>query len=90
MTKTRKSIRSQKKKYVSPFKNYWTKENYYLIGLGFVILIIGYILMAQGPWTNPISLTVSPIVLLIAYLIVFPTAILYRKKKHKNNENVSS
>ncbi len=90
MAKTRKSIRSQKKKAVSPFKDYWSKENYYLIGLGFLILIIGYILMGQGPWNNPLSLTISPIVLLIAYLIVFPMAILYRKKKHNNNQNVSS
>lgn len=90
MAKTRKSIRSQKKKALSPFKDYWSKENYYLIGLGFLILIIGFILMAQGSWNNPLSLTISPIVLLIAYLIVFPIAILYRKKKHNNNQNVSS
>ncbi len=89
MAKTSKRIRGQKKVSVSPFKNYWTKENYYLLGLGFLILITGFILMDQGPWDNPVSRTISPIVLLIGYLIIFPLAILYRKNKNNKQENVS-
>ena len=89
MAKARKRTRGQRKVIISPFKNYWTKENLYILILGFVILIVGFILMDQGPWDNPISRTASPIVLLIGYLVVFPFAILYRKNKKDNQDNVS-
>ncbi len=89
MAQVKRRIRSQKKILQSPFKDYWTKENYYILGFGFLLLIIGNILLAQSPYDNPISLSVAPIVLLIAYLIVFPFAILYKKNKNTSSENVS-
>ncbi|RMD51562.1 MAG: hypothetical protein D6830_00070 [Ignavibacteria bacterium] len=73
----------------SPFKNYWQKENYLLLLAGILVLFIGNYLMTFGPWDNPISLSVAPIVLLLAYIVIFPLAIFYRKKK-KSEENVSS
>ena len=81
MAKVKRKIKKEKKAFVSPFKDYWTKENYIILGVGLVIVIIGFLLMSQGPYDNPISLHVSPIVLLIAYLIIFPLAILFKKKK---------
>ena len=82
--------KSVNKKIESPFKNYWTKQNYTILYVGIGILIIGYFLMAQGPWENPVSQTISPLVLLIAYLIVFPLAIFYNKgffnKREKKND----
>ena len=74
----------------SPFKDYWTKQNYLLFTFGLLIIIVGFILMAQSPWNNTLSLTVSPLVLLIAYLVVIPLSILYKKKKTPIEENVSS
>ena len=70
----------------SPFRDYWSKNNYLLIGLGLLTLIIGFLIMGQGEWDNPISLTVSPIVLLLAYIVIFPLAILYKKKKNNQSE----
>lgn len=75
-----------KKKLVSPFKDYWDKSNYIIFSAGIVVLLLGFFLMGQGPWDNPISLSVSPIVLLIAYLILFPLAIFYRKKQKSNQD----
>jgi len=92
MTKQKKRLtKGTQKKLVSPFKNYWTKENYIIFGLGFVVLIIGFYLMTMGPWDNPLSLTVSPIVLLIAYFLIFPLSIFYKGKKTQKEsaENVS-
>ncbi|MEE9431493.1 MAG: DUF3098 domain-containing protein [Melioribacteraceae bacterium] len=83
MAKAKIRTKRQNAKVVSPFKNYWAKENYVLFGVGMAIVIIGFLLMAQGPWDNPLSLTVSPLVLLVAYLIVFPLSILYKSKKPK-------
>lgn len=70
----------------SPFKNYWDNTNYFIFGAGIVILIIGFFLLSQGPWDNPVSLSVAPLVLLLAYLIIFPVAIFY-KKKNKTSQN---
>jgi len=81
--------KKQVSKLASPFKNYWIKENYIIFGVGVAIVLIGFFLMTQEPWDNPLSLTVSPLVLLVAYLIVFPISILYRKKKHTLNEDVT-
>ncbi len=87
----KKIVRGKKntKAIASPFKNYWTKMNYNFFWLGILTVIIGFILMAQGPWDNPLSLSVSPIVLLFAYFIIFPLSILY-KKKNSSEEDVSS
>ena len=86
----KKIIKNKKttKTVASPFKNYWSKENYYLLGIGFLTIIIGFFLMAQGPWDNPLSLSVSPVVLLFAYLVIFPLSILY-KKKNSSKKDVS-
>lgn len=86
MAKVKKRVKSKTKKIESPFKNYWTKNNYFILIAGLGTLFLGYFLMNQGPWDNPLSLTVAPIILLIAYLVVFPLAIYY-KKSPKNNEN---
>ena len=80
MARIKKSA-AQKKE--SPFINYWTKKNYQILGAGIVLLILGFFLMAQGPWDNPLSLTLSPIVLIFAYFIIIPFSIFYTGKKKK-------
>ena len=60
-----------------------TTRNYQLFGVAVVILIIGYIFLAQGPADSFSSLTVAPILLVIGYCILVPIAILYRRKKTK-------
>ena len=53
----------------------------YLIGLvGIIVIIIGYIFLAQPPVDSHWSLTVAPILLVIAYCIILPIAIMYRAK----------
>ena len=85
-------VRSKKQSKVlsSPFKNYWTRNNYIIFAIGLGIILIGFVLMNQAPWNNTLSLSVSPIVLLVAYLIVIPFSILYKKNKNVVEENVSS
>ncbi len=80
MARIKKSA-TQKKE--SPFNNYWTKKNYQILGAGIVLLILGFFLMTRGPWDNPLSLTFSPIVLVIAYFVVIPFSIFYTGKKKK-------
>jgi len=88
MTKTKKLIKEQSKQKTSPFKDYWSKHNYILLTTGLIVLIIGYILMAQSPWYNPISLSFSPVVLLLAYIVIIPLSIIVTKKKFRKNNDI--
>lgn len=76
--------RQTKKAKVSPFNIYWEKKNYYLLAIGFLLLIIGFYFLSVPPWNSSSSLSIAPVVLIIAYVIIFPAAIFYRAKI-KNN-----
>ena len=82
MAKTvkRKPIRTTKKILASPFSIYWKKENYLILIIGAVMLIIGYFVMSTGPWNSTPAIVISPIILLIVYILIVPAAILFRKK----------
>ena len=87
-TKLKKTHKESLKPRQSPFNDYWGKNNYYLLYAGLGLLIIGYVLMAQGPWDNVLSITISPIVLVFAYAIVIPISIIV--KFSKKDSDVSS
>jgi hypothetical protein len=83
----KKSNAAQTKKLQSTFLIYWEKTNYILLSVGIFLLIIGYLIMSIGEWDSTTSLVVSPIILFIAYIIIFPISILYRKKNRNENVN---
>ncbi len=56
------------------------KRNILIFASGIPVLILGFYLMTFGPWDNPLSRSVSPLILLFGYLVVFPIAILYKDK----------
>jgi hypothetical protein len=66
------------------------KENYMLMALGMVVIVIGFVLMAGGGSDDPTKyspeifstrrITVAPIVVLLGYAIEI-VAILYRSKE---------
>ena len=58
----------------------FTRTNYILFIAGLFVIILGYILMGTGELNSIQSLSVSPIVLLIGYLVIIPVAILYKNK----------
>jgi hypothetical protein len=57
-----------------------TKKNIFLLAVGILMLIVGFFCLAQGPAENPVSLTVAPIILVIAYLVIIPIGILWHSK----------
>ena len=85
MSKVRKKTKSSKFSFKSPFKDYWTIENLIILSIGIALLVIGYVLMSTDPWDNPISMTLSPIVLLTVYLIILPLSIFYKKKSQNKS-----
>ena len=90
MAKNKRTVKESAKTKSSPFHDYWGKYNYIFFIAGIGIIILGYVLMAQGPWDNPISLSFSPVVLLIGYIIVIPLAILFRKGKKEKDVSSQS
>ena len=68
----------------------WGMPNLLGIGLGIVVIIIGYMLMnsavAEQPltdkslWNNSAATVVGPILLTIAYCLIIPVAIFWRPK----------
>ncbi len=77
----KRSVKSAKKTFESPFSIYWDKTNYILLFAGILIVIVGFYLMSTGSWDSTSSLVLSPIILFIGYVIIFPLSILFRKKE---------
>lgn len=87
----KRNIKQKKKVRESPFGIYWEKKNYIYLFLGFFLLIAGYFLMSIDPWNSVPALIISPIILVIAYVLIFPASILYTKKsgnKQNNDEEI--
>jgi hypothetical protein len=59
----------------------FTKQNLVWFSIGIVMLIIGYSLMMIGPHDSFFSLTLSPIILILAYIVVLPYSILKKNRK---------
>ena len=51
-----------------------TKTNYRILIIGIILITIGYLIMATG------DSTISPLLLIISYVIIIPIALLWRKK----------
>ncbi len=47
-------------------------RNYIIFGVALLVIIIGYVLLAQG------SMTAAPLLLVVGYCVIIPVAILVR------------
>jgi len=61
----------------------FSKKNYLLFILGVIAIIAGYIIMALGETYSYQSLSLSPVILTIGYLVLIPCSLLY-KDRDKN------
>ncbi len=62
-----------------------SKKNILIVAIGILLVAVGFFCLAQGPADNPVSLTVAPLVLVFAYLVVVPFGILWGGKKKKSD-----
>jgi membrane protein implicated in regulation of membrane protease activity len=85
----KKNIKVVKKTLESPFKIYWESKNYFLFFAGIALIIIGFYFMSVGGWDSTASLIISPLILGIAYLLIFPASIFYGKKVKEPAEKSS-
>jgi ATP/ADP translocase len=88
MAKTVKKRASKvtKKQHVSPFGIYWEKKNYIFFSAGLLLLVIGFYFTSIGNWDSYESLVISPIILFVAYILIFPLAIFSKRKEKEIQE----
>ncbi|MCA9744088.1 MAG: hypothetical protein H6695_00800 [Deferribacteres bacterium] len=80
MAKIKTKARSKKKKVVErelPF----SRQNYIIFAVGVLLILIGYLALAQGPYDSFSSMSIAPVLLVIGYCIVIPIAIMLRGKQ---------
>jgi len=74
--KGKPKVQKAKEKSALPF----TKRNWTWMGIGLLVIIIGYIALSQG------SITLAPILLVLGYCVIIPIAILLGEKKKKEEK----
>jgi hypothetical protein len=57
------------------------RENFRIIGVGLLTIILGYIALSGNQVEGFAQLTLAPILLVIGYCVIVPFGIMYRKKK---------
>ena len=55
-------------------------RNYLLFAVALVVIVIGYVVLAQG------SITLAPILLVLGYVVLIPVALIARDKKVHDEE----
>lgn len=56
------------------------KRNLLILSIGILTIIVGFVLMSQGPVDGFLSRTLAPIILVVAYLVIIPISIIAKNK----------
>ena len=57
----------------------YKRKNYLLFGVGVFVIIVGYLIMYFGEVNSFQSLVISPLLLLVGYLVIIPIALLIKQ-----------
>ena len=74
------------KRWVSTASVFFLKSNLILLALGLATLVVGYICLSRGPSDNPLSVTVAPLLLILAYCVIIPVAIIKKSGGEKDSK----
>ena len=69
-------IMENKNKKTLQFSWPYKRKNYVLFGVGVFVIIMGYLIMYTGDVNSFQSLVISPLLLLLGYLVIIPLALL--------------
>ncbi|HEV8538570.1 MAG TPA: DUF3098 domain-containing protein [Bacteroidota bacterium] len=67
---------------VFPFE----RENFIIMGIGLVFIIVGYIALSGNTVEGFSQLTLAPLLLVLGYCVIIPIGIMYRKKEKPQSE----
>ena len=80
-----KQIKRGRQDDVLPFE----KENYLIMGVGLLVIILGYVALSGNQVEGFLPLTVAPILLVLGYCVIIPIGIMYRKKEKPQSEVIT-
>jgi len=88
MSKVQKkaAAKTSKRVVTSPFSIYWSKNNYIILIAGLSALLLGFYLISSGTWDDTMSQVISPAILFVVYMVIFPLAIFFGPKLLKKKE----
>lgn len=61
------------------------RENFIILGIGLLLIVLGYISLSGNVVDGFRQLTLAPILLLLGYCVAIPIGIMYRKKEKLPN-----
>lgn len=80
MAKAKVPVKSRKVKKIEHLHINLTNTNYMIIGLGILVIIIGYFFMSENSVDGFLPTVVAPILLIAGYGVIVPFGILYTDK----------
>lgn len=80
MAKVKTPVKARKTKKIEHLHINLTNKNYMIIGLGILVIIIGYVFMNENSVDGFLPSIVAPILLVIGYLVIVPFGILFSDK----------
>jgi hypothetical protein len=57
------------------------RQNFIILGIGLLVILVGYVAMYNQPVEGFLPLVVSPVLLVLGYCVIIPVGILYRKRR---------
>jgi hypothetical protein len=66
------------------------RQNFIILGIGLLVILLGYAAMYNAPVEGFLPLVVSPILLVLGYCVIIPIGILYRKRNAEPEQPVST
>lgn len=66
------------------------KQNFMIIGVGLLFIVLGYLAMLEGSVEGFLPVVVAPILLVLGYCVVIPIGILYKKSNLSTDKGDSA
>jgi uncharacterized membrane protein YidH (DUF202 family) len=66
-----------------------TKINYLIIGVGILLIVLGYVFMAEKSVDGFMPTVIAPILLVLGYVVAIPIGILFNADMFKKDESFS-
>jgi len=66
------------------------RENFIILGVGLLFIVLGYVALSGNVVEGFRQLTVAPILLLLGYCVIIPLGIMYRKKPKPDSSSKPS
>ncbi len=81
MSKTKKLQKQRFQKEKVHWSIPLSRKNFIIFAAGLFLLMVGFYIMTIPPWDSAYALVISPLILILAYFVIFPIGILKRNSK---------